>query len=365
MKILPINPYLKFFLKEIFLPIFLFLFLIPGMVVRVTYVPSGSMTPTILEGDKIILSKLHYGAKTPETLLQLPFFEKSYLKNPRIPFFRLPALKTLQPGDPIVFGFPGDILTDNRDMCQWFVKRVVAIYGQTIKIEKGEIYVNGEKLQLHKRAKLQHRYRVELQNFRYESKEIKYLHKYHQIAHVRPTDTPHTYIIHTTEEKAAQLAQEKEVTTIEKKFEKPSGKKSYFTYEKHFSQCMGGSTDSLPEITVPVKGMTIKINRDNLYTYGHIILHHEGNKNVEIDPEECTLSINGVLQETYTFKLNYFMVKGDNRPDSYDSSAWGFVPETHIVGKPLMILVSNKNNYFLLDLITLQLRWNRFLKVIY
>lgn len=360
------NKEFRFFFKEIFLPIFIVVFLIPGMIVRITYIPSGSMTPTLMKGDKVVLSKIHFGARTPSTIFQMPFFEKSYYKNIQLPSYRFPGVSSIKLGDPVVFNTPFEV-DDNYDMRQWYVKRIVGMPGQRIRIKKGKIYINGERLQLPEHVELQYRYIVTLDGFRYASRELTYLTSSLDIPEAYPTDQDHMYVVHITEKKAAQLKQQKEVKKIEQYFiplEKKKKEKRYFTYGKNFSVCLGGNVDNLPEITIPEKGMSIAITKENLCIYGHVILHQEGLEDVKIDAEKGTLTINGVQVDTYTFTQNYYAAKGDNRPDTKDFSYWGFLPESHIVGKPVLILFSNKNEYFLVDLFTLQMNWDRFFKVI-
>jgi signal peptidase I len=118
------------------------------------------------------------------------------------------------------------------------------------------------------------------------------------------------------------------------------------------------NADNYGPITVPKKGMKISINDFNLSLYGEIIQLYEKNEKVEI--QGTTLKIKGKEIREYVFKQDYYYMMGDNRHDSWDSRYWGFVPEDHIVGKPLFIWMSIDSEGDLLH----KIRWSRLLSVI-
>ena len=362
------NQFIKNMLREVFLPAFIFLFLIPGLVGRITYVPSGSMRRTLLEGDVILLSKLHYGAKTPKTPLQLPFAERSYLDWIQLPTYRLPGFSSVKKGHVVVFNYPEEIEEHPRDMCQWFVKRCVAGPGDTIKIDKGDIYINNSLSKLPAKAKPQYRYLVTLKGFSYKSKIERFLEK-KDITEYFSTGKDNNYIVHITEEMAKKLQGLAEVTRIKRIYIYPREGQGMYCYDYGrgtFVEALQGSIDFMDPIKVPKKGMQITINKRNLVIYWHVIKHHEGNRDVVLNKADGTLTINGKKVTTYTFKDDYYFMMGDNRYDSKDSRSWGFVPHKNIIGKPIIILVSKKNPkwWLLFSIPTLQMRWNRFLCII-
>jgi signal peptidase I len=111
-------------------------------------------------------------------------------------------------------------------------------------------------------------------------------------------------------------------------------------------------------LMVPAKGETIAVTPENLLKYGYFIEHYEGLDDVAIENE--TLTIDGQQVQEYTFRQDYYFMMGDNRHNSIDSRFWGFVPEDHIMGKPLFVWMSIDSNQSWLN----KIRWNRLFKVI-
>jgi signal peptidase I len=118
------------------------------------------------------------------------------------------------------------------------------------------------------------------------------------------------------------------------------------------------TSDNYGVLTVPEKGMRMVVNDSTLNVYGEIISHYEGHNNVSV--ANGKLSIEGKEVSEYTFNQNYYFMMGDNRHQSLDSRFWGFVPEDHILGKPLFIWFSFADDADLLH----KVRWNRLFKVI-
>ena len=109
-------------------------------------------------------------------------------------------------------------------------------------------------------------------------------------------------------------------------------------------------------IWIPAKGATITLTPDNLPIYERCITAYEGNK---LEQKEDGIYINGVKTNQYTFQMDYYWMMGDNRHNSADSRYWGFVPEDHVVGKPIVVWLSldKDRNWF-----DGKIRWNRIFK---
>jgi signal peptidase I len=116
--------------------------------------------------------------------------------------------------------------------------------------------------------------------------------------------------------------------------------------------------DNYGPLMIPAKGLTIEINPENLLKYGFFIQKYEGIENVTI--EDQTLTIDGLQVNEYTFRQDYYFMMGDNRHNSIDSRFWGFVPEDHIMGKPLFVWMSIDSNESWFK----KIRWNRLFMII-
>ncbi|MFW6268333.1 MAG: signal peptidase I, partial [Marinilabiliaceae bacterium] len=124
-----------------------------------------------------------------------------------------------------------------------------------------------------------------------------------------------------------------------------------FPYSQHFSW----SRDNYGPLVIPEKGASVEITPRNILLYERIIVNHEGNS---LEVKDNQVYINGEPADEYTFEMDYYFMMGDNRHKSADSRYWGFVPEDHVVGKPILVWLSlDKDKTF-----PLNIRWNRFFK---
>jgi len=118
------------------------------------------------------------------------------------------------------------------------------------------------------------------------------------------------------------------------------------------------NVDNFGPIIIPKKGETIELNTENLPIYERLIAFYEHN---DLKIEENRIYINGIESNSYTFKMNYYFMMGDNRHNSADSRFWGFVPEDHIVGKAVFIWLSiDQNATGLAE----RIRWKRLFNLI-
>lgn len=323
-------------------------------------VVSSSMEPTLLVGDCILVSKMHYGARTPITPLQLPITHqkipgtniRSYLDWIQIPQGRLPGFKKIKQNDVIVFN---DITTSDLpiDLRDFWIKRCIALPGDTIEIKNKQVRVNH--VPIDKSHPIQHAYFMDTKrNFSKAFFEKQGIRDF--ICVTSPNqETQRGYVIYTTEETAQKIAKyfSSSINSIE-----PMGEpKHVFDHRIYpWNKTIDWNKDNFGPFIIPKKGMTIKMDEKNTLLYGHIIKTLEGNNQINFEHNECWLNEQPI--KTYTFSKNYYFVLGDNRDNSTDSRFIGLIPEDYIVGKAIMVLSSfdkTKNCLNLLEYI----RWSR------
>jgi signal peptidase I len=315
-------------------------------------IPTPSMEGTLLRGDFLLVSKIHYGARLPITPLQMPLTHQtiwktgipSYLDWLQLPYFRFPAISSVQRNDVVVFNYPGkDEARFPIDQRTPFVKRCVGLPNDKIALKEMKLYVNDELAV--QPAKLQSSYYILSDKPIAES----------AFALLNITDirsAPNGYVVNTdalTAKKINQLPDVKEVIMMKDAKNNPSD--NVFPYAEEFPWNM----DNFGDLIVPAKNMTIPLDKKNVLLYESVLLRHEGNENAEV--KNGQFYINNQLVQSYTFKQNYYFMLGDNRHNSDDSRVWGFVPENHILGKAIAIWWSLRpdTNADLFD----RIRWDR------
>lgn len=337
----PIFEWIKALLIALLIALFLKAFFIETFTI-----PTTSMEKTLQTGDFIVVSKLNYGARLPLTLLSMPFFANTlYLKWIQLPFYRLSGFSNIKRNDVIAFNYPMDISVpiDKRTP---FVKRCVALPGDTLELINSFLFVN-RKIQTEPQN-AEFNYLVKTNGKPLDEEKLS---KW-GISEGGPIDDLNNYILNLTRKIADSIKYMKNVKEMKPCIE---NSKIYSDYYFPYSNDFPWNIDNYGPLGIPKAGQIIKIDKINIPIYNRIISVYEENK---LEIKNDSIFINGKYSKTYCFKMNYYFMMGDNRQNSADSRAWGFVPENHIIGKVVMIgFSSNPSQGFFKGF-----RWDRFLK---
>lgn len=333
--------------------------LIRWLIMEAFTIPTPSMEKSLLVGDFLFVSKIHYGARTPKTPLQVPLTHQkiwgteipSYLDWIQLPQYRLPGLSKVKNNDVVVFNFPprepGQAEAYPTDLKTNYIKRAVGIPGDKIEVRDLQVYVNDKPAA--NPEKMQFRYFLVTDN----SVNDRIFNKY-DITEYQAVQGG--YIVLTTPETAKVI---KELSFVKEmiltKRNPNEGDPRVFPNSSKFDW----NEDFFGPLIVPKEGMTVKMDSNNILLYEELIRQYEGNENVKV--QEDQLYIDNKLVTNYTFKQNYYFMMGDNRHNSLDSRFWGFVPEDHIVGKAFIIWLSVDPNAGMLE----KIRWNRLFRLIH
>ena len=381
-------------------------------------IPSSSLEKSLLVGDYLFVSKMSYGARIPQTPLHMPLTQhtlpvfncKSYLEWIQWDYKRVGGLGTVQLNDIVVFNFPagdsvataipaedlyrlsydagrqlsqpvdmsrltleqqrqvfayyytagrkyidenpqlyGKVIARPVDRRENYVKRCVGLPGQTLEIKDRIIYLDGKPNK--EPDNVQYRYIVRTKGRIPEDLCHELGFSQEDLMMYYPEESVYNLPL-TAQAKAALSARKDVVLSIENMPDEPID--GLYPVNK----ITGWTLDNYGPVWIPKKGETIDLTLDNLPVYERPIHAYEGNR---IEVKDGKIYINGQETTRYTFKMDYYWMMGDNRHNSADSRFWGFVPEDHIVGKPIFIWLSLDQDRGWLDG---KVRWNRLFKFV-
>ena len=342
-------------------------------------IPSSSMERTLYTGDHLFVSKLAYGPRVPQTPLTIPFThnrifgKESYSTLIQNDYRRLKGFRDVRRGDCVVFGFPngdtvlrkapvedyhalvrilgkdkvaslGEYVVRPVDKKDHYVKRCVALPGDTLEIKDGMVWINGRKEEVEPGIQLS--YKVVTNGQRINSKTVEQLGLNPSEIYFDSSLPGYPAMILTAEmlEKVKELPN---VVNVSDNLERDAASVSREIFP--FTEDSGWTRDFFGPLWIPAKGATVKITVDNLPLYERIITAYEHS-----DLQQA------LKDGEYTFKQDYYFMMGDNRHNSLDSRYWGFVPEDHIVGRPALIWLSTDKGKSFPN----NIRWRRFLKFV-
>ncbi len=339
-------------------------------------IPTPSMENSLLVGDYLFVSKLHYGPTTPITPLQLPLTHQtipgtsipSFSDAIRLPQWRLPGFSDVKSGDVVVFHVPTEAQYP-PDLRTNYIKRCIAVAGDELLIKRRQVYVNGKPME--NPPQMQYAYVVSGTGVLNE-----------ETFYQRGIQTPEgdgygNFLVHCTPAVAKELKSLEFVKNVELYASRTDsagvGDPRIFPNNPDANIQLPLATLAPPKVVVPwnkdnfgpvripKKGATVQLTPATVPLYLKVIMRYEDNPGVKLGPDGMLYQADGKPLTSYTFKQNYYWMMGDNRHNSEDSRFWGFVPEEQIVGKAVFIWMSSNPHP---EQGGSSIRWNRLFSLI-
>jgi signal peptidase I len=364
---------------------------IAATIIRVFFIeaytiPTGSMERSLMIGDFLFVSKVNYGARIPMTPIAFPFAHhtmpitgtKAYWDGVQWKYRRLPGLSDIKRNDVVVFNFPeGDtvaleaqdqnyynlvrsmghaavntqftVTSRPVDKRENYIKRCIGISGDVITMSNGIVSVNGKPEKLRPTGQITYAVQMKSSDVNFDvftdlGFDIQ--------SDISSLGQQNTYQFVGTEEMMTNVRKLDFVLSV-KEDTAPAEYKDVSVFPQ--DQNRTWNVDNLGPITVPKKGWTVRLDSVTMPLYERAIRIYEGNK---LEKSGNGWLINGQKADSYTFKMDYYWMMGDNRHNSLDSRFFGFVPEDHIVGKALFVWMSVKEQGSFFS----KIRWNRIFK---
>ena len=373
-------------------------------------IPTSSLEKSLLVGDYLWVNKMAYGPRVPMTPIHFPLVQntlpvvgtKSYLDNPQFKYHRLKGFGNVETGDIVVFNFPagdtvalkrqnedyyslikyygrdyvkshpeefGEVIYRPVDRRENYVKRAVGLPGDTISIKDGNIYIDGKMQAMPKDAQFMYLFqtlapvtdmdwekigvavddRWSISVYDMDSLSIAYYGFRMNV----DGSIPPIYCSPLTVEMVEKVKQLPGFVNITRRPAQPNE----YLFPEEASE--GWTHADYGPLWIPKKGAVVELTPENWRIYNRAIRNYEGHTNSWLDESTGIVYVDGKPAKTYTFAMDYYFMMGDNRDNSLDSRYWGFVPEDHIVGKPMRVLISFDKDK---SLFNGGIRWNRIFK---
>lgn len=324
-------------------------------------IPTGSMERTLLVGDFLFVNKWSYGYRMPMRPVAIPFLQgtvydfqkdgnpkndgKSYVDAVKLPYERILQFNKPQKNDIVVFNYPQDSVHTAIDRKDPYVKRCVAVAGDTFEMRGGKLFVNNKPETVLGDQERQHRFIVTTGS----QLDIPGLYKIYGFLPVQeiPNGSGFIYAFQgLTDKIAAEIKKLPQVIEMKEDIMpkgeaaiayKDEAKTKIDTTQSIFPVNKAWNQDWYGPVRIPKKGDVVAINKETLPMYRWIISEYEHNNVAERNGQ---IFINNQPAKDYTIKQDYYMMVGDNRDASLDARFFGFVPEENIVGKPMFTWMS-------------------------